>query len=159
VNDPFDVAIVGSGFAGSLLALVARRLGLSVVLLEKGSHPRFAIGESTSPLANLLLEELAARYDLPRLLPFAKWGSWRRAYPQVSCGLKRGFSFFHHAVGCPFANAPDRQDQLLVAASPDDEVADTHWYRPDFDHFLQKEAEEAGSRYVDRTTLGGVARE
>src|SRR5664279_6068458 len=88
----FDVAIVGSGFAGSLLALVARRLGLSVLLLEKGSHPRFAIGESTSPLANLLLEELATRYALPRLLPFAKWGPWRRAYPEVSCGLKRGFS-------------------------------------------------------------------
>ncbi len=146
----FDVAIVGSGFAGSLLALVARRLGLSVVLLEKGSHPRFAIGESTSPLANLLLEELAARYALPRLLPLAKWGSWRRAYPQVSCGLKRGFTFFHHAEGRPFANAPDRQDQLLVAASPNDEVADTHWYRPEFDHFLLKEAEEAGSHYVDR---------
>ena len=134
----FDVAIVGSGFAGSLLALVARRLGLSVLLLEKGSHPRFAIGESTSPLANLLLEELATRYALPRLLPFAKWGSWRRAYPEVSCGLKRGFSFFHHAEGRPFANAPDRQDQLLVAASPNDEVADTHWYRPEFDAFLRR---------------------
>ncbi|HSB64388.1 MAG TPA: FAD-dependent oxidoreductase [Thermoanaerobaculia bacterium] len=155
----FDVAIVGSGFAGSLLALVARRLGLSVVLLEKGSHPRFAIGESTSPLANLLLEELARRYDFPRLLPFAKWGSWRRAYPHVSCGLKRGFSFFHHAEGRPFANAPDRQDQLLVGASPNDEVADTHWYRPEFDHFLQKEAEEAGTRYLDRTALSGVTRE
>ena len=155
----FDVAIVGSGFAGSLLTLVARRLGLSVLLLEKGSHPRFAIGESTSPLANLLLEELAARYALPRLLPFAKWGPWRRAHPEVGCGLKRGFSFFHHAEGLPFANAPDRHDQLLVGASPNDEVADTHWYRPEFDHFLLKEAEEAGSHYVDRITLSGVARE
>lgn len=149
----FDVAIVGSGFAGSLLALVARRLGLSVLLLEKGSHPRFAIGESTSPLANLLLEELATRYALPRLLPFAKWGSWRRAYPEVSCGLKRGFSFFHHAEGRPFANAPDRQDQLLVAASPNDEVADTHWYRPDFDAFLVEEAREAGVEYLDETGI------
>jgi FADH2 O2-dependent halogenase len=159
VRGAFDVAIVGSGFAGSLLALVARRLGLSVLLLEKGSHPRFAIGESTSPLANLLLEELATRYALPRLLPLAKWGPWRRAYPQVSCGLKRGFTFLHHAEGRPFANAPDRQDQLLVGASPNDEVADTHWYRPEFDHFLLKEAEEAGSHYVDRTTLSGVTRE
>ena len=68
----------------------------------------------------------------------------------MSCGLKRGFSFFHHEEGRPFANAPDRRDQLLVAASPNDEIADTHWYRPEFDHFLQKEAEEAGSDYVDR---------
>ena len=67
-----DVAVVGSGFGGSLTALVARRLGLSVALLERGTHPRFAIGESTSPLANLLLEELARRYELPRLLPLCK---------------------------------------------------------------------------------------
>jgi FADH2 O2-dependent halogenase len=153
----FDVAIVGSGFAGSLLALVARRLGLSVLLLEKGSHPRFAIGESTSPLANLLLEELATRYALPRLLPFAKWGSWRRAHPEMSCGLKRGFSFFHHTEGRPFANAPDRQDQLLVAASPNDEVADTHWYRPDFDAFLVEEAREAAAEYLDRTEIESAA--
>jgi len=153
----FDVAIVGSGFAGSLLALVARRLGLSVLLLEKGSHPRFAIGESTSPLANLLFEELAKRYDLPRLVPFAKWGSWKQAHPEVSCGLKRGFSFFHHTEGRPFANAPDRHDQLLVTASPSDEVADTHWYRPDFDAFLVEEARDAGVEYLDGTRIGTIA--
>ncbi len=157
MRDAFDVAIVGSGFAGSLLALVARRLGLSVLLLEKGSHPRFAIGESTSPLANLLLEELATRYDLPRLVPFAKWGSWRRAYPDVSCGLKRGFSFFHHAEGRPFADAADRHDQLLVAASPNDEVADTHWYRSDFDAFLVEEARGAGADYLDEAGIESTA--
>ena len=48
-----DVAIVGSGFAGSLTALALRRQGRSVVLLERGRHPRFAIGESSTPLANL----------------------------------------------------------------------------------------------------------
>ena len=52
----FDIAIVGSGFSGSLLAILCRRLGRSVVLIERGSHPRFAIGESSSPLANLVLE-------------------------------------------------------------------------------------------------------
>jgi len=65
----FDIAIIGSGFAGPLLGIIARRLGRSVVLLERGRHPRFAIGESSTPLTNLLLEELAHRYALPRLLP------------------------------------------------------------------------------------------
>jgi len=45
-----DLANVGSGFGGSILAMVARRLGLRVALLERGRHPRFAIGESSSPL-------------------------------------------------------------------------------------------------------------
>lgn len=154
---PFDLAILGSGFGGSLLAMVARRAGLSVLLLERGTHPRFAIGESTSPLANLLLEELAQRYDLPRLLPFASYGTWKRHYPEVTVGLKRGFSFYQHRAGQPFQAALDRTDQLLVAASPHDEVADTHWYRADFDHFLVREAQALGAEYLDRVRLTSVA--
>jgi len=149
----FDVAVVGSGFAGSLFALLARRVGRSVVLLEKGTHPRFAIGESSSPLANLLLEELCRRYDLSSVAPLCAWGSWQRRYPEIGCGLKRGFTFYGHETGRPFGADPDRRDQLLVAASPRDEVADTHWFRADFDHFLQREAEREGAVYLDRTNL------
>lgn len=149
----FDIAVVGSGFGGSLTAMIARRLGHSVILLERGRHPRFAIGESSTPLANLLLEELARRYDLPRLLPLAKWGSWQQSYPEIACGLKRGFSFFHHRFGCPFGADPDRNNQLLVAASPRDQVGDTHWYRPDFDRFLVDEARALGVDYVDQVSL------
>lgn len=147
----YDLAIVGSGFGGSLLAMVARRLGLSVLLLERGRHPRFAIGESTSPLANLLLEQLADRYDLPRLRPLAAFGDWQRAYPDIGCGLKRGFTFFHHRAGHAFQNRPDRSDQLLVAASPHDDLADTHWLRADVDHFLVDEAQAVGVEYWDET--------
>ena len=60
-----EVAIVGSGFAGSLLARVLAVLGYDVVLLERGTHPRFAIGESTTPLANLSLERLASATGWP----------------------------------------------------------------------------------------------
>lgn len=145
----FDLAILGSGFSGALLALVARRLGLSVVLLERGAHPRFAIGESTSPLTNLLLEELARDYDLPRLLPLCAYGTWKHAYPEIGVGLKRGFSFYHHQAGQPFRTDRERRNELMVAASPNDDVADTHWYRADFDHFLVREAQEMGAEYLD----------
>jgi FADH2 O2-dependent halogenase len=136
-----DLVVVGAGFGGSLMAMIARRLGLSVVLLEKGRHPRVVIGESTTPLSNLLLERLSATYDLPRIAPLAKWGSWQRAYPQVACGLKRGFSFFHET------------GRLLVAASPHDAIADTHWYRAEVDHFLVVEAEKIGVEYRDRVRI------
>ena len=92
----FDIAIIGSGFAGSLLASIARSLGKSAILIERGEHPRFTIGESSTPLANLLIETLADRYQLPWLRPFSKWGTWQATYPNIGCGLKRGFSFFHH---------------------------------------------------------------
>jgi FADH2 O2-dependent halogenase len=153
MRGPFDIAIVGSGFAGSLMAMIARRLGCSVVMIERGRHPRFVIGESSTPLADLLWGELARRYDLPRLLPLNKWGSWQRAYPQIGCGLKRGFTFFHHTFGQPFLDDARRRHQLLVAASASDEFADTHWYRPEFDHFLVQEAQRMGVEYLDETRL------
>ena len=148
----FDVAVLGSGFAGSLAAILCRRAGRSVILIERGAHPRFAIGESSSPLANLLLESLCDRYDLPRIRPLSAWGSWQRERPEIACGLKRGFTFYAHDAGHPFAADPGRRDQLLVAASPCDEVADTHWYRPDFDAFLASEAAREGAESLDRAT-------
>ena len=143
----FDLAVVGSGFAGSLIAMIARRLGHSVVMIERGRHPRFAIGESSTPLANLLLEELVERYDLPGVRPLCKWGAWQQSLPHLGCGLKRGFTFFQHEFGREFSG------ELLVAASPRDAIADTHWYRPDFDRHLVSEARRLGVEYLDRTNI------
>lgn len=133
--------------------MIARQLGHSVVLIEKGSHPRVVIGESSTPLSNLLLEELATRYNLPALVPLAKWGTWQRSYPDIACGLKRGFTFLHHTPGAPDSPDAHRKDQLLVAASPCDAIADTHWYRADFDCLLVKKAQKLGVDYVDQVTL------
>ncbi len=149
----YDIAIVGSGFAGSLLAMIARRQGRSVILLEKGRHPRFAIGESSTPLSNLLLEDLALRYDLPGIVPLTKWGTWQQAYPNLDCGLKRGFTFYHHQFGQHAGASPGREDQLLVAASPHDGIADTHWYRADVDEHFLREAENIGVEYLDEIEL------
>lgn len=148
-----DVAVVGSGFAGAFFAAIARRLGRSVVLLEKGAHPRFAIGESTSPLSNLLLESLGRRYDLPEIAALSKWGPWQARHPGVRGGKKRGFSFFHHRRGEDFAPEPSRGNELLVEASPDDAIADTHWLRADVDAFFVEQAAAAGVEYVDRIDL------
>ena len=152
----FDIAVIGSGFAGSLIAMIARRLGRSVVLIEKSKHPRFAIGESSTPLANLILEDLAVRYDLPGIRPLTKWGTWQQSHLEIACGLKRGFTFFHHEFGHAFSDDDAHRRQLLVAASPHDRIADTHWYRPDFDAFLVEQAQQLGVEYLDQTELWGV---
>jgi FADH2 O2-dependent halogenase len=148
-----DLAIVGGGFAGSILAQIARQLGRSVLLVERDRHPRFVIGESSTPIANLILEELSERYRLPALKPLAKWATWQATYPHIGCGLKRGFSFYHHSAGSPWTDTPDRARELLVAASPSDTIADTHWYRPDFDAFLFAEAARLGADVHESTLL------
>jgi FADH2 O2-dependent halogenase len=156
VTPDTDLAIVGSGFGGSMLAMVGRRLGLRVTLVERGQHPRFAIGESASPLAGVLIEQLADRYDLPRLEPLSSYGPWRRTYPHVVCGLKRGFTYFKHDEGKAYVARADRSSELLVAASPSDEVSDTHWLRADVDQFLVNEAIALGAGYLDRTILDAL---
>ena len=155
----FQIAVIGSGFAGSLLTMIARRLGLSTILIERGKHPHFVIGESSTPLANLLLEEIADDYDLPFVRPLSKWGSWQKDFPRIGCGLKRGFTFYHHKLDKPSAPDPKRERQLLVGASPNETVSDTHWYRPDFDQYLVEQARRLGVTYWDETELESASKE
>ena len=152
----YDVAIVGSGFAGSILARLLRRQGRRVLLVEKDRHPRFALGESSTPLAGFALERLAARYDLPDLHHLSTWGRWSRHLPRLRRGLKRGFTFYHHRRGEPYRNGADNDARLLVAASPSDAIADAHWVRADVDQFLVDRAVEEGVDYVDETTVDEV---
>lgn len=151
-----DVAILGAGFGGSLTALILQRIGLRPVLIEKSRHPRFALGESSTPIANLVWQDLCRRYDLPRLLPLGEFGSWQRSYPQLPCGLKRGFSYFQHQARQPFAPRTDHANELLVAASASSDDADTHWLRADFDHLLVREVHASGIAYVDETEVKRV---
>ncbi|MCH7702329.1 MAG: tryptophan 7-halogenase [Planctomycetes bacterium] len=151
-----DVVILGAGFAGSLLAIIAKQQGRSVVLLERARHPRFAIGESSTPLANLKLAGLADTYDLPWLTSLTKYGPWKRDYPHIACGLKRGFSFYHHRRGEAFR--PDRQhgNELMVAANPDADRGDTHWYRAEFDEFIARQAVKARVTYIDHCDVSAI---
>jgi len=148
-----EVAIVGSGFAGSLLARVLSVLGYDVVLLERGTHPRFAIGESSTPLANLSLERLGIRYGLADCYHLAAHGRWLAHFPELRRGLKRGFTFYRHHPDQPFADRGLDSERLLVAASPHDALSDTHWLRADVDHHFVRQAIAAGVDYRDRSDL------
>ena len=127
--------------------------GHDVVLLERGTHPRFAIGESSTPLANLTLERLARRYGLDDCYHLAAHGRWVARFPELERGLKRGFTFYRHHAGRPFAVDGTRTERLLVAASPNDHVADNHWMRADVDHHFVRAAVAAGVEYRDRTDV------
>src|SRR4029434_9897930 len=72
----------------------------------------------------------------------------------LPCGLKRGFTFYHHRFDQRFVHDPvAHSGELLVAASPHNAVADTHWYRPAFDHFLVSHAQSLGATYLDEATV------
>ncbi len=149
MNSKYDIAVLGAGFGGSLFAACAAVMGFSVILIEKHKHPRFAIGESTSPFANLVLEEIASAYGLNELLPLTSYGTWKSSVPQLRCGLKRGFTYFTHPLQTH--RTIDRSTELLVAASPCDAMADMHWMREDVDAYFCDVARNRGVDYIDRT--------
>ncbi|HST06898.1 MAG TPA: FAD-dependent oxidoreductase, partial [Gemmatimonadaceae bacterium] len=153
MTDSCEVAIVGSGFAGSLLARVLAVLGYDVVLLERGTHPRFAIGESSTPLANLSLERIGKRYGLADCYQLATHGRWLESFPELRRGLKRGFTFYRHHPGERLVNRAPDWERLLVAASPEDSLSDSHWLRADVDAHFVREAAAAGVDYRDRVEV------
>ncbi|MCA9051368.1 MAG: tryptophan 7-halogenase [Planctomycetaceae bacterium] len=143
-----DVVILGSGCGGSLLSLLLSKSGMTVATVDSNIHPRFVIGESSTPLADQMLARWAERFDIPELLSLATYGNWQRAHPEVICGLKRGFSYFGHVRERHAGSDDDTHaevtmavqaletQQMLVAASSADFHADTHWLRSDVDHLL-----------------------
>ncbi|MDX1642681.1 MAG: FAD-dependent oxidoreductase, partial [Balneolaceae bacterium] len=154
----FDFLVVGSGFSGSITAMGLTKSGYSVCLIEKEKHPRFAIGESSTPIADMILRDLANQYDLPFLKKLSRYGEWQQNYPEIVCGLKRGFSYYHHKKGQVFTSDENHSNELLVAASENDYNSDTNWLRSDMDHFLVKKAVEAGVTYFDRTEVSKLSR-
>jgi len=152
----FDVLILGSSFSGSLLAWLLARRGLRVALIDRNRHPRFAIGESSTPVADLLLAQLASHWELPELAMLARFGSWQDAYPELICGKKRGFSYFRHRPGQEYVDSADHDSSLLVAASSSDADSDTHWLRADVDQFFFTKAAAAGVQVFEEVQVTGL---
>lgn len=147
------MGIAGSGVAGAVLARVLAAQGHEVTVVERGRHPRFALGESSTPLAALSLERLAERYGLEDLADLAAYGRWTRRRPELRRGLKRGFTFYRHRRGRPFENDEANRARLLVAANPTREAADAHWYRADVDAHLVERARREGVEVLEEAEI------
>ncbi|RLS31663.1 MAG: hypothetical protein DWH79_09320, partial [Planctomycetota bacterium] len=154
-----EAIILGSSFSGALLAWILAARGMRVLIIDRSRHPRFAIGESSTPAADLILADLATRHQLPKLAPLARWGSWQATYPHIGCGKKRGFSYFHHRRGEPFSDTADHTASLLVAASATDAGSDTHWLRADVDQFLHASAVGAGAASREDCVIESIERQ
>ncbi|MFD7712615.1 NAD(P)/FAD-dependent oxidoreductase [Streptomyces sp. NPDC059785] len=140
-RETYDVAILGSGVAGSLLGAILARHGSKVLLLDAGSHPRFAIGESTIPFTLVSLRTLAERYDVPEIAALASFTDTTRTIgPRF--GVKRHFGFLLHHEDAPQnpreVNEFNTPPQLLHEAA--------HLFRQDTDSWLFQVAVKYGCR-------------
>jgi len=63
--EKFDVIILGSGLAGSILATILAKQGLRILSIDKSSHSRFAIGEAMTPDTDLIMSILSYKFSIP----------------------------------------------------------------------------------------------
>lgn len=97
-EETYDVAILGSGIAGSMLAAILARHGARTLLVDAGTHPRFAIGESTVPYTLVALRTLAARYDVPEINAITTLENCTKMIAPTF-GAKAHFGFLNHQEG------------------------------------------------------------
>ena len=143
-----DVVILGSGLGGTVLAAILARHGHRVLLLERGAHPRFALGEALPLRASLLLWMLGERFGVPEI---GHLSDARRIARHVTpmCGVERAVGFVHHREG----RRPDpRQSRLLVPPSTP-LTSQSHLYRRDVDLYMLNAAEVHGADYRERTAV------
>lgn len=148
----YDVAILGTGIGGTILGAILARNGLSVLLLEQGMHPRFAIGESTIPETTFQFRVLAARYGVPELAHLSTFTRLRK-HVGTSHGVKRNFSFVYHRRG--EAVRADEATQLPTFSPP--LGPDMHFFRQDVDAYMLSVAVLYGAAVQQRTEVVDVA--
>lgn len=149
-DNQFDVAILGSGLAGSTLAACLSRNGANVLLLDAGQHPRFAIGESTIPYTSMLMRLVAERYNLPELKQLTTFEN-AQAKITTNCGIKRNFGFLYHRVG-----QPQKHQECHEFPIPKITHTENHFFRQDVDHWMLTVAIKHGTTVVQRTLIDDV---
>ena len=127
----FDVAILGTGFSGSILGSILARHGYKVILIDEKEHPKFAVGEATIPQTTMMMRAIADRYDVPEIGACSTFEGMHQ-YVTSHCGIKTNFGFVYQRPGLPQNPQEVTQNiipHLLVGY-------DCHWYRQDLDAYL-----------------------
>ncbi|HSK78370.1 MAG TPA: tryptophan 7-halogenase [Thermoanaerobaculia bacterium] len=147
-DECFDVAILGAGIGGTMLAAILARQGKRVLVLEKGSHPRFAVGEALLPQSTLWMWILAQRFDVPEIQHLTRLDS---IYEHVgpTCGIKRTLSFLYHEDGQ--RQDPNKSSLLIAPSTP--LTSESHLFRQDVDLYMLNAAIRYGAVYRDKTDV------
>lgn len=126
----YDVIILGSGIAGSMLGAILARQGAKVLLVDAASHPRFAIGESTIPYTLVAMQTLARRYDVPEIAALANFPAATKKIAH-SFGVKKHFGFLLHHDG-----EEQNPREVNQFNTPKALHQSSHYFRQDTDAYL-----------------------
>ena len=149
-----DVIILGGGIAGSILATILARQGLSVQVLEAGVHPQFAIGESMIPETGAWFRLMSLRFDIPELDYLSNFQGVRH-HVSSACGIKRAFSYVYHREG----QLPLKEEYLQFPTVTPPIGPDTHFFRQDVDQWMLAVAARYGAKVRQRCKASSVERD
>ncbi len=147
-----DVIVLGSGLGGSTIAAILARHGHSVLMLEKGHHPRFALGEATLPQTSYWMWLISERYDVPEIKLLA---DARTVASQVAptSGIKRSIGFAYHRAGSAH-DMVNESHQVLAPELPF--ISESHFYREDIDQYMVQVATAYGAALLEGTEVVAV---
>ncbi len=136
---PYELAIIGGGIGGCMLAAAMAHNGVKVIVLEAGVHPKFAIGESMILETSEIMRSLALVFDVPELEYF----SAEHFTPIIggTHGVKRHFSYMPHREGS--AAKPEDIVQAIIPERPYGH--ELHIYRQDSDYYYANIAVKYGA--------------
>lgn len=140
----FDVIILGSGIGGSILATILAKHQARVLMIDKGTHPRFAIGEAITSHTERLLSLLSHYYSVPELEYLSSFQAISENISPSACGYKRSFGFLYHQEGKE--QSPQERIQWGVGNS-------SHLFRQEIDHYLVKLAIKYGANLLPETNI------
>ncbi|RDZ63843.1 FAD-dependent oxidoreductase [Haloferax sp. Atlit-12N] len=150
-TDTYDVIIGGSGMSASLTAMILGKHGLDVVMLEAGSHPRFAVGEAMLPQSSMWMWILGEYHGIPEIQYLSDTNDIVDNVTS-SCGIKHSIGFAYHEPGQSVAT--DHSHQLIPPSLPF--YSESHLLRSEVDQYLVAAAERYGVEYLDETEITGV---
>ena len=147
----FDVVILGTGLGGGMLGAILARNGLDVLMIDSEVHPRFTIGEATTPDTNFRLKLLGTKYEVPEIADLASFHDLKERVG-TSHGIKRAFSFLYEREGQP--QNPAESHQYPTLAPP--MGPDAHFFRQDTDGFMMATAVGYGAHVRQQTKVAEV---
>jgi FADH2 O2-dependent halogenase len=152
MNDQFDVAILGAGFEGGMLATILAYKGAKVVLIDAGTHPRFALGESTVRHTFRMIKIMAERFGVPEFKTEFNSGEQLHKHVSAGFGVKKNFGFVYHRAGQH--QKPEEATQLVIP--PYREGYEAHLFRQDTDAYLTYTAIHHGATVKYKTFVKEV---
>ena len=146
-----DVVIIGSNISGSMLASILAKNGVRVIIVDPKPHPKFTIGEATTPDSSCRFRIVGEKYDIPEISYLSNFHDLKNNVSE-NCGVKRAFSFLYHQEDS--VHAPERTHQF---PGPDNKVfgPDCHFLRQDTDYFMFRTAVKYGAK-VENSEISSI---